>query len=235
MADCLVKDFETRPTATQLLEHAFFAKVDLKKDRVALAELASKLHGRPAPNIRYDDDEGVVVAHPAHPDMNNSMASMHSTAGLSKLELPTGSSDGHSRSSSQHQSRAASRHGIIPKRKSSKTSSMGVGQANARAPPSMVNSIVSPEEHQSLPDSTLAQRKKNKAPDDEIPTDPYVVKPTAGIDPTAPAIRKFKKRFNSEVLSGSFWGSNLMVGTKHDLSLLDRTGDGRVRGWGWVG
>jgi hypothetical protein len=192
--------------------------VDLKKDRLALAELSSKLHGRPTPTIRLDDDEGVVVSQPAHPDMNNSLGSIHSTAGL---KMTVG--EDLSRSSSQRQSQ-----GII-KRNSSKSANVGVGQANARAPPSMVNSIVSPEEHASLPDSTLAQRKKNKATADEMPTDPYVITPTAGHDPTAPQIRKFKKRFNSEVLCGSFWGSNIMVGTKQDLSLLDRTGDGKVR------
>ncbi len=32
-----------------------------------------------------------------------------------------------------------------------------------------------------------------------------------------------------EILSGTFWGPNLLVGTKNGLLLLDRDGEGKVR------
>uniref|UniRef100_A0A8C4R7F3 non-specific serine/threonine protein kinase n=1 Tax=Eptatretus burgeri TaxID=7764 RepID=A0A8C4R7F3_EPTBU len=44
----------------------------------------------------------------------------------------------------------------------------------------------------------------------------------------APEIRKYKKRFNSEILCAALWGVNLLVGTESGLLLLDRSGQGRV-------
>uniref|UniRef100_UPI00358E489B TRAF2 and NCK-interacting protein kinase-like isoform X3 n=1 Tax=Myxine glutinosa TaxID=7769 RepID=UPI00358E489B len=46
--------------------------------------------------------------------------------------------------------------------------------------------------------------------------------------PEAPEIRKYKKRFNSEILCAVLWGVNLLVGTDNGLVLLDRSGQGRV-------
>ncbi|XP_070539407.1 mitogen-activated protein kinase kinase kinase kinase 4-like isoform X2 [Ptychodera flava] len=43
-----------------------------------------------------------------------------------------------------------------------------------------------------------------------------------------PEIRKYRKRFNSEILSAALWGVNLMVGTDAGLMLLDRSGQGKV-------
>lgn len=43
-----------------------------------------------------------------------------------------------------------------------------------------------------------------------------------------PEIRKYKKRFNSEVLSASLWGVNLLIGSENGLMLLDRSGIGKV-------
>ncbi|XP_050789336.1 misshapen-like kinase 1 isoform X4 [Gopherus flavomarginatus] len=45
-----------------------------------------------------------------------------------------------------------------------------------------------------------------------------------------PEIRKYKKRFNSEILCAALWGVNLLVGTENGLMLLDRSGQGRVYG-----
>ncbi|XP_057205214.1 mitogen-activated protein kinase kinase kinase kinase 4 isoform X1 [Triplophysa rosa] len=44
----------------------------------------------------------------------------------------------------------------------------------------------------------------------------------------APEIRKYKKKFNAEVLCASLWGVNLLVGTENGLWLLDRSGQGKV-------
>ncbi|KAG2468058.1 MINK1 kinase, partial [Polypterus senegalus] len=45
-----------------------------------------------------------------------------------------------------------------------------------------------------------------------------------------PEIRKYKKRFNSEILCAALWGVNLLVGTENGLKLLDRSGQGKVYG-----
>ncbi|XP_067327789.1 nik-related protein kinase [Anolis sagrei] len=44
----------------------------------------------------------------------------------------------------------------------------------------------------------------------------------------SPEIRKYKKKFNSEILCSALWGVNLLVGTENGLWLLDRSGQGRV-------
>uniref|UniRef100_A0A4W3IWW3 non-specific serine/threonine protein kinase n=1 Tax=Callorhinchus milii TaxID=7868 RepID=A0A4W3IWW3_CALMI len=43
-----------------------------------------------------------------------------------------------------------------------------------------------------------------------------------------PEIRKYKKKFNSEILCAALWGVNLLVGTENGLWLLDRSGQGKV-------
>lgn len=44
-----------------------------------------------------------------------------------------------------------------------------------------------------------------------------------------PEIRKYKKKFSSEVLCAALWGVNLLIGTDSGLMLLDRSGQGK--GW----
>ncbi|CAG0878515.1 unnamed protein product [Darwinula stevensoni] len=46
--------------------------------------------------------------------------------------------------------------------------------------------------------------------------------------PDTPEIRKYKKRFNSEILCAALWGVNLLIGTESGLMLLDRSGQGKV-------
>lgn len=43
-----------------------------------------------------------------------------------------------------------------------------------------------------------------------------------------PEIRKYKKRFNSDILCAALWGVNLLIGTENGLMLLDRSGQGKV-------
>ncbi|CAH0388186.1 unnamed protein product [Bemisia tabaci] len=55
------------------------------------------------------------------------------------------------------------------------------------------------------------------------------VTPTShDISSDTPEIRKYKKRFNSEILCAALWGVNLLIGTENGLVLLDRSGQGKV-------
>nr|XP_027215073.1 mitogen-activated protein kinase kinase kinase kinase 4-like [Penaeus vannamei] len=54
------------------------------------------------------------------------------------------------------------------------------------------------------------------------------VAPTSHEINDTPEIRKYKKRFNSEILCASLWGVNLLIGTETGLMLLDRSGVGKV-------
>lgn len=58
------------------------------------------------------------------------------------------------------------------------------------------------------------------------------VTPTShDITSDTPEIRKYKKRFNSEILCAALWGVNLLIGTENGLMLLDRSGQGKVSGY----
>ncbi|CAH8435007.1 unnamed protein product [Heterobilharzia americana] len=50
----------------------------------------------------------------------------------------------------------------------------------------------------------------------------------SGLGNDTPEIQVYKKRFNSEILCASMWGVNLLIGLETGLSLLDRSGEGRV-------
>jgi hypothetical protein len=52
--------------------------------------------------------------------------------------------------------------------------------------------------------------------------------PKTEITKMNPEIRKYKRKFNSEILCGALWGVNLLVGTDNGLLLLDRSGHGKV-------
>ena len=67
------------------------------------------------------------------------------------------------------------------------------------------------------------------------PGGPPQVGPNVNVTPTShdmasdtPEIRKYKKRFNSEILCAALWGVNLLIGTENGLMLLDRSGQGKV-------
>ncbi|XP_015782683.1 traf2 and NCK-interacting protein kinase isoform X3 [Tetranychus urticae] len=51
---------------------------------------------------------------------------------------------------------------------------------------------------------------------------------TPSAHPDTPEIRKYKKKFNSDILCASLWGVNLLIGTENDLVLLDRSGQGKT-------
>ena len=59
------------------------------------------------------------------------------------------------------------------------------------------------------------------------PQGPVNVRPQQAAD-QMPEIRKYKKRFNSEINCASLWGVNLLIGTNNGLLLLDRSGQGAV-------
>uniref|UniRef100_A0A8C4R5L8 non-specific serine/threonine protein kinase n=1 Tax=Eptatretus burgeri TaxID=7764 RepID=A0A8C4R5L8_EPTBU len=86
------------------------------------------------------------------------------------------------------------------------------------------------EEVGALVPSSTEQECGEEQHGDEVPHGAVV-----NVNPTntrphsdTPEIRKYKKRFNSEILCAALWGVNLLVGTENGLLLLDRSGQGRV-------
>eukprot|EP00051_Salpingoeca_urceolata_P027638 m.482487 g.482487 ORF g.482487 m.482487 type:complete len:791 (-) comp22555_c0_seq1:1286-3658(-) len=104
--------------------------------------------------------------------------------------------------------------------------------------PSFMDRLMSKEEREALPQATMVVRKKNKSGGDAQAAGvrgPNELPRFEGIDGEAtaaamkmPEIRKFKKKFNSEIMDATFWGANLLVALRNGLVFLDRTGDGKV-------
>ncbi|XP_065545926.1 nik-related protein kinase isoform X3 [Lathamus discolor] len=67
-------------------------------------------------------------------------------------------------------------------------------------------------------------RRENARKGSVVNVNPTNIRPQSD----SPEIRKYKKKFNSEVLCAALWGVNLLVGTENGLWLLDRSGQGRV-------
>ncbi|XP_075797231.1 nik-related protein kinase isoform X2 [Pelodiscus sinensis] len=67
-------------------------------------------------------------------------------------------------------------------------------------------------------------RRQNARKGSVVNVNPTNIRPQSD----SPEIRKYKKKFNSEILCAALWGVNLLVGTENGLWLLDRSGQGRV-------
>ncbi|XP_074864007.1 nik-related protein kinase isoform X2 [Carettochelys insculpta] len=67
-------------------------------------------------------------------------------------------------------------------------------------------------------------RRENARKGSVVNVNPTNIRPQSD----SPEIRKYKKKFNSEILCAALWGVNLLVGTETGLWLLDRSGQGRV-------
>ncbi|TKR81037.1 hypothetical protein L596_014981 [Steinernema carpocapsae] len=50
----------------------------------------------------------------------------------------------------------------------------------------------------------------------------------SALEADAPEIRKYKKKFSGDILCAALWGVNLLIGTDSGLTLLDRSGQGKV-------
>ncbi|XP_066267346.1 mitogen-activated protein kinase kinase kinase kinase 4-like isoform X7 [Branchiostoma lanceolatum] len=104
------------------------------------------------------------------------------------------------------------------------------GSGERRANGSVVNARSSgdvlpdllPQSQHSSPSS--GANKSGQVPQDKTTSEEVRRKPK----PDMPEIRKYKKRFNSEILCAALWGVNLLIGTENGLVLLDRSGHGEV-------
>ncbi|KAM8800190.1 nik-related protein kinase [Eudromia elegans] len=67
-------------------------------------------------------------------------------------------------------------------------------------------------------------RRENVRKGSVVNVNPTNIRPQSD----SPEIRKYKKKFNSEIQCAALWGVNLLVGTENGLWLLDRSGQGRV-------
>ncbi|KAK1882747.1 Misshapen-like kinase 1 [Dissostichus eleginoides] len=88
----------------------------------------------------------------------------------------------------------------------------------------MYQSPGGPGDNMSLTGSRFEQLKMEVRKGSMVNVNPTNTRPPND----TPEIRKYKKRFNSEILCAALWGVNLLVGTENGLKLLDRSGQGKV-------
>lgn len=123
-------------------------------------------------------------------------------------------------SSSNHQNGNVSNqsHSVqspVPKRESQMN--FNNNQANSNVDLSNISSSVSGQTNNSNNSNQLSQQNNQNGSTS-----------TTATNSDAPEIRKYKKRFNSEILCAALWGVNLLIGTENGLMLLDRSGQGKV-------
>uniref|UniRef100_A0A8D3CEB3 non-specific serine/threonine protein kinase n=1 Tax=Scophthalmus maximus TaxID=52904 RepID=A0A8D3CEB3_SCOMX len=82
----------------------------------------------------------------------------------------------------------------------------------------------SPSEHISGGKGEPIIKRENHRKGSVVNVNPTNIRPQSD----SPEIRKYKKKFNTEVLCAGLWGVNLLVGTENGLWLLDRSGQGKV-------
>ncbi|THD21185.1 putative traf2-and nck-interacting kinase [Fasciola hepatica] len=106
------------------------------------------------------------------------------------------------------------------------------GPAPARTKTHVDIQLVHPLNASILPSSALTAA--NFSQQHSIPNVTTASGPSAsnhqlpGVGEEAPEIQVYKKRFSSEILCAAMWGVNLLIGLETGLSLLDRSGEGKV-------
>eukprot|EP00039_Didymoeca_costata_P001874 m.55852 g.55852 ORF g.55852 m.55852 type:complete len:776 (+) comp11007_c0_seq1:213-2540(+) len=236
---CLEKDYEKRSTAKKLLLHPFIKSVNKNVSRSMTTELIDKFRNVPRKTVKDEEDDASLG-----PDnKTSSLKSEASSAGL-KLEDPSMAQFDPDRKAKTHVnemlglagSTGDSKEGAIHRPTSLKGSvsttklddmiklqAQQVAEAKGRLESSHMYGSTEPEAVASpavnIPgfgNFGLGSRPNGGA------------EPATGPITQMPEIRKFKRSFNSEILCASFWHSNLVVGTKNGLLLLDRSEEGKV-------
>ncbi|XP_065888960.1 serine/threonine-protein kinase mig-15-like isoform X2 [Dysidea avara] len=108
-----------------------------------------------------------------------------------------------------------------------------LGHLRSQLPQRPVSSIVSTQSAAAAVSGSRDPTRRQSIPSSRPPP---VLLPENGPQPPrssegpkmSPEIRKYKRKFNGEILCGALWGVNLLVGTDNGLLLLDRSGHGKV-------
>nr|XP_009862190.1 misshapen-like kinase 1 isoform X1 [Ciona intestinalis] len=101
-----------------------------------------------------------------------------------------------------------------------------------RAGPSVMPDLLPRNHPHDLHDDTSASASGASVRDDRkvsvVNVNPHSSEHAPVVTTDMPEIRKYKKRFNSEILCASLWGVNLLIGADNGMMLLDRSGQGKV-------
>uniref|UniRef100_A0A3P9L547 non-specific serine/threonine protein kinase n=1 Tax=Oryzias latipes TaxID=8090 RepID=A0A3P9L547_ORYLA len=183
--------------------------------------------GPPEKNGRmYHLPDIIQQSHPSSPPSTASFSSLSS----SSSSFPSSSSQASLGVSSQ-----ISLEELVAVESQSESNSMSKHKSSSSFTPFIDPRLlqISPSGGSSL--NNMAVFGQEGRPADPLRSDPSRKGSVVNVNPVntrppsdTPEIRKYKKRFNSEILCAALWGVNLLVGTESGLMLLDRSGQGKV-------
>uniref|UniRef100_A0A668AG53 non-specific serine/threonine protein kinase n=1 Tax=Myripristis murdjan TaxID=586833 RepID=A0A668AG53_9TELE len=187
-------------------------------------------------------DRSLILFH-GHPEKNGFASRIHHLPDLiqqshhpptSATSIPSSSSSSSSfPSSSSHASPAMSPQNPLDKLTAMETQSASNTMTKHKSSSSFTP-FIDPRLLQISPSSGTGFGQDGRLAD-ALRSDPSRKGSVVNVNPVntrppsdTPEIRKYKKRFNSEILCAALWGVNLLVGTESGLMLLDRSGQGKV-------
>ncbi|XP_026220029.1 mitogen-activated protein kinase kinase kinase kinase 4 isoform X8 [Anabas testudineus] len=236
----LVEDSESDQATTPSKDGTLVIRqstVDIKR-LVNLSSSTSSLagSGQPQPPIYSLPEKNGFAGRIHHlPDL---IQQSHHTPS-SSTTIPSSSSSSSFPSSSSHASPAVSPQNSLDKltaiESQSESSSMSKHKSSSSFTPFIDPRLlqISPSSGTSL--NNVAGFGQDGRLADPLRSDPSRKGSVVNVNPVntrppsdTPEIRKYKKRFNSEILCAALWGVNLLVGTESGLMLLDRSGQGKV-------
>lgn len=188
-------------------------------DRIenSLSVLASSLSGLSRISISNsttsNGDDITAPSVPKHkppPVPSHQWAAQQQPISRALAAVPTSSVSAINGNKSEHQDNEPSKQSSSPPRLSHNNSSASLQQSIASS------SFELPPSESRLPQPQQLTNSPERPRDINV-----CVGPVAKSD--TPEIRKYKKRFDSEILCAALWGVNLLIGTESGLMLLDRS------------
>ncbi|XP_061746012.1 mitogen-activated protein kinase kinase kinase kinase 4-like isoform X1 [Nerophis ophidion] len=230
----LVEDSESEQSTTPSKDGTLV----IRQSTADIKRLISLSSGHPqTPSHSFQEKNGFVGRIHHLPDLIQQ--SHHSpSSSTSILSSPSSSSSSFS-SSPSHASLAMSSQNPLDKlvaiESQSESNSMSKHKSSSSFTPFIDPRLlqISPSSGSSL--NNMAGFGQDVRLADPLRSDPSRKGSVVNVNPVntrppsdTPEIRKYKKRFNSEILCAALWGVNLLVGTESGLMLLDRSGQGKV-------
>uniref|UniRef100_A0A1I8I7P1 non-specific serine/threonine protein kinase n=1 Tax=Macrostomum lignano TaxID=282301 RepID=A0A1I8I7P1_9PLAT len=195
---CLIKNYRQRPFTDKLLTHSFIK--DMPSERNIKNQIKEHIDRRPAVPV---PSAAAATRSARHENFNPAIAQASDTE--DNVSSP---SDGDEDDPSQQSAAAtAAEPDDEPEEPADE-----LGQRDGTLPPITPNS--SAASFGGLANSS-GQSGGNGAAAPAAPDE-------------VPQIRKYRKRFSSEIHCAAMWGVNLLIGTETGLNLLDRHGQGKV-------
>eukprot|EP00731_Ephydatia_muelleri_P029555 Em0021g78a len=226
--NCLTKDPTRRPTSDELLKHPFSVEFVERQVRVQIKDQIDRMKRRKVDEYEYSgsDEEGSGGGSLDHPTIKKS------DEDIAKPNVPPPAASptkAHDEDEDEEEEEFGGHDTMLIR-----------GSSHPYAQDTLVIHEDMPAQQESqrhsvvhVPPEARPENTPVRTPEDSSPPVPKAENGTPVAKPEgpkmAPEIRKYKRKFNGEILCGALWGVNLLVGTDNGLLLLDRSGHGKVQ------